>query len=79
MSTSWQLDLARHLETAATMLKEEKVQSARRELATGMGYVLHAATQGDDEAFEWLDLLRRSIDEASPTNLLDLDKLEEES
>ncbi|HMR04124.1 MAG TPA: hypothetical protein PKA88_00035 [Polyangiaceae bacterium] len=77
MGTSWHVDLARHLEVAAGMLREGREQHARRELATGMGYVLHAATQGDDEAFQWLNQLRASVDDASPTNLLDLDKIEE--
>ncbi len=77
MGASWHADLARHLETAASMLKQGQEQQARRELATGMGYVLHAATQGDDDAFQWLNLLRSSVDDASPTNILDLDKIDE--
>jgi hypothetical protein len=48
----------------------------RRELGTALGYLLRAAGDGDDDAFEILRLLRSGIDDAEPTQIIDLDSIE---
>ncbi len=72
MAATWYADFARQLASAAELLKQGQEPRARRELLTGIGYLLQAAAQGDDEAFAWLSALRTSIDDAEPTNLHDL-------
>lgn len=75
MPPPWHEDVARHLTEAATALRAGQVASARRELGTAMGYLLRAAGNGDDAAFELLRLLRSSIDDAEPTQVIDLERI----
>jgi hypothetical protein len=66
----WQRDVARHLQTAAEMLTQGHASRARSELGMALGYLIRAAGDGDDDAFELLRTLREGIDEAEPTQRL---------
>ena len=67
---NWQRDVARHLEGAAEMLKQGHANRARSELGTALGYLIRAAGDGDDDAFELLRTLQEGIDQAEPTQRL---------
>ena len=73
MQPPWHEDVARHLHEAAAGLSAGQLARVQRELGTAMGYLLRAAGNGDDGAFEVLRLLRSSIDDAEPTQVIDLD------
>jgi hypothetical protein len=76
MRPPWHEDVARHLREAADFLEKGHVVTAQRALGTAVGYLLRAAGNGDDLAFEMLRLLRSSIDDAEPTQVIDLDEIE---
>jgi hypothetical protein len=78
MSKEWLPSLAWQLERAAAALRLGKELKARTELATGIGNLLTAAAHGDDEAFQWLSMLRTTIDDAQPTDVLDLRTIEDQ-
>lgn len=73
MRATWHADVARHLREAADFLGEDRVASARTAIGTAIGYLLRAAGNGDDDAFELLRTLRSAIEEAEPTQVLTLD------
>ena len=75
MQPPWHEDVARHLHEAASSLSAGQLPAVQRELGTAMGYLLRAAGNGDDGAFEVLRLLRSSIDDAEPTQVIDLDRM----
>jgi hypothetical protein len=77
MQPHWHEDVARHLREAATSLSGSQMLAVRRELGTAIGYLLRAAGDGDDDAFELLKVLRSGIDDAEPTQVIDLDAIEE--
>lgn len=76
MQPPWHEDVARHLHEAAASLRAGQLSSVQRELGTAMGYLLRAAGNGDDGAFEMIRLLRSSIDDAEPTQVIDLERLD---
>jgi hypothetical protein len=61
------------LKEAADFLSADRVTNARTELGTAIAYLLRAAANGDDDAFELLRTLRSAIEEAEPTQVLTLD------
>jgi hypothetical protein len=73
MQAAWHADVARHLRAAADFLSADRVNNARTEIGTAIGYLLRAAGNGDDDAFELLRTLRSAIEEAEPTQVLTLD------
>lgn len=75
---TWHGDVARHLRETAELLERGQALQARRSLEVALGYLLKAATHGDDEAFQWLSRLRDSVDQSEPTQVLDLDAIEGE-
>jgi hypothetical protein len=76
MRPAWHQDFARHLREAAEFLEAGQTVTAQRALGTAMGYLLRAAGNGDDGAFELLRMLRSSIDDAEPTQVIDLENLD---
>jgi predicted XRE-type DNA-binding protein len=77
MQPHWHEDVARHLREAATSLSGAHTLAVRRELGTAIGYLLRAAAAGDDDAFEILKVLRSGVDDAEPTQIIDLENIEE--
>lgn len=73
MQPPWRRDVARHLHAAAELIASERVAFARAELDTAIGYLLRAAGDGDDDAFELLRVLRAGIEEAEPTQVMVLE------
>jgi hypothetical protein len=76
MQPGWHQDVARHLEETADFLKAGNMIRAQTALGTALGYLLRAAGNGDDRAFDLIKLLRTSIDDAEPTQVIELDRLE---
>ena len=74
MPPPWYADVARHLREAAEFLEAGQTVAAQRALGTAMGYLLKAAGNGDDHAFELIRMLRSSIDDAEPTQIIELDR-----
>lgn len=73
MKAQWHGDVARHLREAADFIDADRIANARTELGTALGYLLRAAGNGDDDAFELMRTLRSGIEEAEPTQVLVLD------
>ncbi len=76
MQPAWHQNVARHLAETAELLKSGNLVRAQTALGTALGYLLRAAGNGDDGAFDLLRLLRTSIDDAEPTQVIDLDQIE---
>jgi hypothetical protein len=76
MQTPWHGDVARHLIETAESLKSGNMVRAQTSLGTALGYLLRAAGNGDDGAFDLIKLMRTSIDDAEPTQVIDFDRLD---
>lgn len=73
MHRRWLDDVARHLHETADFLAADRVANARTSLGTALGYLLRAAGDGDDDAFELMRALREGIENSEPTQVLVLD------
>ncbi len=73
MHRRWLDDVARHLHEAADFLAADRVTNAKTSIGTALGYLLRAAGNGDDDAFELMRTLRESIENSEPTRVLVLD------
>lgn len=76
MQAAWHRDVARHLNETAEALEAGNMVRAQTALGTALGYLLRAAGNGDDGAFDMIKLMRTSIDDAEPTQVIDLDRLD---